>query len=139
MWIFFCNGWSNCVSWIYHHLMFRYLLMWRRYARLWLSLKRLTTFFSSVFVCFSWTKWFLPELLYLLQIYDFDSSYEWWEFILMLLFLIKLNDHHTHMKLDMGLCSHMMSIGCLGEVTGYNINATVTIKTKYTITDRRHS
>lgn len=41
------------------------------------------------------------------------------------------------MKLDMGLCSHMMSIGCLGEVTGYNINATVTIKTKYTITDRR--
>lgn len=57
----------------------------------------------------------------------------------MLLFLIKLNDHHTHMKLDMGLCSHMMSIGCLGEIIGYNINATVTIKTKYTITDRRHS
>lgn len=126
----------NCVSWIYHHLMFRYLLMWRRYARLWLSLKRLTTFFSSVFVVFLEQNDFCQNLL---QIYDFDSSYEWWEFILMLLFLIKLNDHHTHMKLDMGLCSHMMSIGCLGEITGNNINATVTIKTKYTITDRRHS
>lgn len=132
----FCNEWSNCVSWIYHHLMFRYLMMWSRYARLWLSLKRLTTFFSSVFVVFLEQNDFCQNLL---QIYDFDSSYEWWEFILMLLFLIKLNDHHTHMKLDMGLCSHMMSIGCLGEITGYNINATVTIKTKYTITDRRHS
>lgn len=138
MWIFFCNWWSNCVSWIYHHLMFRYLMMWSRYARLWLSLKRLTTFFSSVFVVFLEQNDFCQNF-YIFYKYDFDSSHEWWEFILMLLFLIKLNDHHTHMKLDMGLCSHMMSIGCLGEVTGYNINATVTIKTKYTITDRTHS
>lgn len=137
MWIFFCNWWSICVSWIYHHLMFRYLLMWRRYARLWLSLKRLTTFFSSVVVVFLEQNDFCQNF-YIFYKYDFDSSHEWWEFILMLLFLIKLNDHHT-MKLDMGLCSHMMSIGCLEETTGYNINATVTIKTKYTITDRTHS
>lgn len=135
MWIFFCNWWSICVSWIYHHLMFRYLLI----CKIMIVIKKINNLLLFSCCCFSWTKWFLPELLYLLQIYDFDSSHEWWEFILMLLFLIKLNDHHTHMKLDMGLCSHMMSIGCLEETTGYNINATVTIKTKYTITDRTHS
>lgn len=54
----------------------------------------------------------------------------------MLLFLIKLNDYYIYMKLDMGLCSYMMFIGCFEEIIGYNINVIVIIKIKYIIIDR---